>query len=437
MTRGGRKADGGAARGGTEDGAAASGAAASGAAGDSAAAHHPDTPTSTHVRTSAPAGGGTSRLAAESVTLAYDQRVIAENLSVAIPDHSFTVIVGPNACGKSTLLRALSRLLKPAHGQRCCSTAGRSGRCRPRPWPGRSACSRRAGGARRDHRVRARVPRPLPAPGAAAAVVGRGRADRRRIDGRDRHGRARGSLCRRALRRPAAAGVDRDGAGAADSAAAARRADHVSRHPAPDRRARPVRRTARAARPYPGGRPPRPQPGRAATPPISSPCGTAGSGAGAAGRDHHRRAGGGRLRACAAGSSRTRRAVRRWWCPRPGGQLQQRAQPQYVPHARLHLDPARPQALAKFSSPPTRATRSSPVIVSRIWAFPAGSPGTVMTSWIRLSVSRPTKVMPRSLMRQLSERSKAVAPRTPCPASARFADNWSSALRHSSMVAIG
>nr|QEO73691.1 ABC transporter ATP-binding protein [uncultured bacterium] len=33
-----------------------------------------------------------------------------------IPDESFTVIVGPNACGKSTLLRALSRLLAPKAG---------------------------------------------------------------------------------------------------------------------------------------------------------------------------------------------------------------------------------------------------------------------------------------------------------------------------------
>ncbi|MBF6050310.1 ATP-binding cassette domain-containing protein [Streptomyces eurocidicus] len=57
-----------------------------------------------------------SRLTAESVTLAYDQRVIAENLSVAVPDNSFTVIIGPNACGKSTLLRALSRMLKPSAG---------------------------------------------------------------------------------------------------------------------------------------------------------------------------------------------------------------------------------------------------------------------------------------------------------------------------------
>ncbi|WP_373316948.1 ABC transporter ATP-binding protein [Streptomyces sulfonofaciens] len=58
-----------------------------------------------------------NRLTADDVTLAYDQRVIAENLSVEIPDRSFTVIVGPNACGKSTLLRALSRMLRPAAGR--------------------------------------------------------------------------------------------------------------------------------------------------------------------------------------------------------------------------------------------------------------------------------------------------------------------------------
>ncbi|GGU01589.1 ABC transporter ATP-binding protein [Streptomyces violascens] len=57
------------------------------------------------------------RLSAESVTLGYDQRVIAKDLSVEIPDNSFTVIVGPNACGKSTLLRALSRMLKPDRGR--------------------------------------------------------------------------------------------------------------------------------------------------------------------------------------------------------------------------------------------------------------------------------------------------------------------------------
>lgn len=57
------------------------------------------------------------RLQADRVTLRYDERTISQDLSVSIPDGSFTVIVGPNACGKSTLLRALSRLLAPSSGQ--------------------------------------------------------------------------------------------------------------------------------------------------------------------------------------------------------------------------------------------------------------------------------------------------------------------------------
>ncbi|PZF86137.1 ABC transporter ATP-binding protein [Jiangella anatolica] len=58
-----------------------------------------------------------TRLHVQSATIGYDRRVISRDLSVAIPDESFTVIVGPNACGKSTLLRGLSRLLKPSTGQ--------------------------------------------------------------------------------------------------------------------------------------------------------------------------------------------------------------------------------------------------------------------------------------------------------------------------------
>jgi iron complex transport system ATP-binding protein len=67
--------------------------------------------------TSDSARSSVNRLSADNVTLACDQRIIAEQLSVEIPDHSFTVIVGPNACGKSTLLRALSRMLKPSVGR--------------------------------------------------------------------------------------------------------------------------------------------------------------------------------------------------------------------------------------------------------------------------------------------------------------------------------
>lgn len=57
-----------------------------------------------------------SRLEAKNVTIQYDQRVISQNLSIEIPDQSFTAIIGPNACGKSTLLRTLSNLIKPSEG---------------------------------------------------------------------------------------------------------------------------------------------------------------------------------------------------------------------------------------------------------------------------------------------------------------------------------
>ena len=57
------------------------------------------------------------RLTAEKVTLRYQTQVISSDLSLDIPAGAFTAIVGPNACGKSTLLRALSRLLPPETGR--------------------------------------------------------------------------------------------------------------------------------------------------------------------------------------------------------------------------------------------------------------------------------------------------------------------------------
>ena len=65
----------------------------------------------------AAAADSASRLRADNVTIQYEDRVISRDLSVQIPDGSYTVIVGPNACGKSTLLRTLSKLLKPSVGQ--------------------------------------------------------------------------------------------------------------------------------------------------------------------------------------------------------------------------------------------------------------------------------------------------------------------------------
>ncbi|NWJ27306.1 ABC transporter ATP-binding protein [Rhizobium sp. RM] len=60
--------------------------------------------------------GEQARLEARDVTLVYGERTISRDLTFKVPDGLFTVIVGPNACGKSTLLRALARIIRPNNG---------------------------------------------------------------------------------------------------------------------------------------------------------------------------------------------------------------------------------------------------------------------------------------------------------------------------------
>ncbi|WP_340540174.1 ABC transporter ATP-binding protein [Nocardioides sp. GXZ039] len=57
-----------------------------------------------------------SRLVAAEVSLGYDDRTVIESLDLAVPDGRVTVLVGANACGKSTLLRGMARLLRPRGG---------------------------------------------------------------------------------------------------------------------------------------------------------------------------------------------------------------------------------------------------------------------------------------------------------------------------------
>jgi iron complex transport system ATP-binding protein len=57
-----------------------------------------------------------AKLAADNLTLAYDQQEIISDLAVSIPDGRVTALVGPNGCGKSTLLRGLARLMAPRSG---------------------------------------------------------------------------------------------------------------------------------------------------------------------------------------------------------------------------------------------------------------------------------------------------------------------------------
>ncbi|NJP45793.1 ABC transporter ATP-binding protein [Actinacidiphila epipremni] len=56
------------------------------------------------------------RLEARGLQLAYDGRTVVADLDLAVPTGRITAVVGANACGKSTLLRALARLLAPRGG---------------------------------------------------------------------------------------------------------------------------------------------------------------------------------------------------------------------------------------------------------------------------------------------------------------------------------
>jgi iron complex transport system ATP-binding protein len=55
-------------------------------------------------------------LVAEGLGAGYGDLVVIEDLDLVVPPGAITSIVGANACGKSTLLRAMSRLLAPRRG---------------------------------------------------------------------------------------------------------------------------------------------------------------------------------------------------------------------------------------------------------------------------------------------------------------------------------
>lgn len=55
-------------------------------------------------------------LTASQISAGYGDAEVLHGLDLTVPPGRITVIVGANACGKSTLLRAMSRLLSPREG---------------------------------------------------------------------------------------------------------------------------------------------------------------------------------------------------------------------------------------------------------------------------------------------------------------------------------
>lgn len=60
-----------------------------------------------------------SSITADNISVAYDHQTVIESLSTAIPEGKITTIIGSNGCGKSTFLKAITRIQSLKTGKIC------------------------------------------------------------------------------------------------------------------------------------------------------------------------------------------------------------------------------------------------------------------------------------------------------------------------------